>query len=93
MDLGLTRGLVLLVIELGDQIELIADAHVGHELAVLEDEAQQLQALARLWLLVHLSQVLVGIGDALLTGRQTQDSGGQERLSGKVVPPRRAFFR
>ena len=28
-NLGLTRGLVLLTLELGDQLELIADAHVG----------------------------------------------------------------
>lgn len=28
-DLGLTRGLVLLTLELGDQLELIADTHVG----------------------------------------------------------------
>ena len=72
-ELRLTRGLVLLVPELGDQFELIADAHVGHELVVLVDEAQQLQALARLRLLVHLSQVLVGIGDVPLTDRQKQD--------------------
>lgn len=33
-DLGLTRGLVLLTLELGDQLELIADAYVGVGLSV-----------------------------------------------------------
>ena len=92
-DLDLTRGLVLLTLELGDQLELIADTHVGHELVVLENEAQQLQALARPLLLAHLGQVRVGDGDAPLVGREQQDIGGQEKLSGNVVPPHRAFFR
>ena len=39
-DLGLTRGLVLVALELSDQLELIADAHVGQELVVLEDKTQ-----------------------------------------------------
>lgn len=92
-DLGLTRGLVLLTLELGDQLELIADTRVRQELVVLEDKAQQLQALARPLLLVHLCQVRVGDGDAPLVGREQQDIGGQEKLSGNVVPPHRAFFR
>lgn len=85
-DLGLTRGLVLLTLELGEQLELIADTHVGQELVVLEDKAQQLQALARPLLLAHLGQVRVGDGDAPLVGREQQDIGGQEKLSGNVVP-------
>ena len=40
-NLGLTRGLVLLTLELGDQLELIADTHVGQELVILEDKTQQ----------------------------------------------------
>ena len=92
-DLGLTRGLVLFTLELGDQLELIADTRVRQELVVLEDKAQQLQALARPLLLVHLCQVRVGDGDAPLVGREQQDIGGQEKLSGNVVPPHRAFFR
>ena len=92
-DLDLTRGLVLLTLELGDQLELIADTHVGQELVVLEDETQQLQALARPLLLAHLGQVQVGDGDAPLVGREQQGIGGQEKLSGNVVPPHRAFFR
>jgi len=39
-DLGLTRGLFLAALVLGDQLELIADADVGQELVVLEDKAQ-----------------------------------------------------
>ena len=85
-DLGLTRGLVLLTLELGEQLELIADTHVGQELVVLEDKAQQLQALARPLLLAHLGQVRVGDGDAPLVGREQQDIGGQEKLSENVVP-------
>ena len=92
-DLDLTRGLVLLTLELGDQLELIADTHVGQELVVLEDETQQLQALARPLLLAHLGQVQVGDGDMPLVGREQQGIGGQEKLSGNVVPPHRAFFR
>lgn len=46
-DLGLTRGLVLFTLELGDQLELISDTRVRQELVLLEDKAQQLQALAR----------------------------------------------
>lgn len=84
--LGLTRGLVLLVLELRGQFELIADAHVGHELVVLEDRAQQFQALARPLLLAHLGQVRVGDGYAPLVGREQQDIGGQVKLSGNVVP-------
>lgn len=84
--LGLTRGLVLLVLELRGQFELIADAHVGQELVVLEDRAQQFQALARPLLLAHLGQVRVGDGDAPLVGREQQDIGGQVKLSGNVVP-------
>ena len=72
--LGLTRGLVLLVLELRGQFELIADAHVGQELVVLEDRAQQFQALARPLLLAHLGQVRVGDGDAPLVGREQQAS-------------------
>ena len=68
-DLGLTCGLVLLALELRDQLELIADAHVGEQLVVLEDEAQQLQALARPLLLAELREVLAGDGDASLVGR------------------------
>lgn len=67
-DLGLTRGLVLLALELGDQLELIADTHVGQELVVLEDKTQQLQALARPLLLAHLCEVLACDGDASLVG-------------------------
>lgn len=63
-DLGLTRGLVLFTLELGDQLELIADTHVGQELVVSEDKTLQLQALARPLLLAHLGQVRVGDGDA-----------------------------
>ena len=92
-DLGLTRGLVLFPLELGDQLELIADTRVRQELVVLEDKAQQLQALARPLLLAHLGQVRVGDGDAPLVGREQQDIGGQEKLSENVVPPHRAFFR
>lgn len=77
-DLGLTRGLVLLALELGDQLELISDMHVGQELVVLENEAQQLQALARPQLLAYLGQVRVGDGDASLVGREQRDIGGQE---------------
>ena len=40
MDLGLTRGLVPLALELGDQLELISDTRVRQELVVLEDKAQ-----------------------------------------------------
>ena len=92
-DLGLTRGLVLFTLDLGDQLELIADTRVRQELVVLEDKAQQLQALARPLLLAHLGQVRVGDGDAPLVGREQQDIGGQEKLSENVVPPHRAFFR
>ena len=92
-DLGLTRGLVLLALELRDQLELIADTHVGQELVVLENEAQQLQALACPLLLAQLCEVLAGDGDASLVGREQRDIGGQEKLSGNVVPPHRAFFR
>lgn len=60
---------------------------------VLEDEAQQLEALACPLLLAQLGEVLADDGGAPLVGREQQDSGGQEKLSGKVVPPRRAFFR
>lgn len=77
-DLGLTLGLVLLALELRHQLELIADAHVGEQLVVLEDEAQQLQALARPLLLAELREVLAGDGDAPLVGREQQDIGGQE---------------
>lgn len=69
-DLGLTCGLVLLTLELGDQLELIADTHVGQELVVLEDETQQLQALARPLLLAQLCEVLACDGDVPLVGRQ-----------------------
>ena len=93
MDLGLTCGLVPLALELGDQLELISDTRVRQELVVLEDKAQQLQALARPLLLAHLGQVRVGDGDAPLVGREQQDIGGQEKLYGNVVPPHRAFFR
>lgn len=92
-DLGLTRGLVLLTLELGDQLELIADTHVGQELVVLEDKTQELQALARPLLLAQLREVLAGDRDAPLVGREQQDIGGQEKLSENVVPPYRAFFR
>ena len=92
-DLGLTRGLVLFTLELGEQLELISDTRVRQELVVLEDKTQELQALARPLLLVHLSQVRVGDRDAPLVGREQQDIGGQEKLSGNVVPPHRAFFR
>ena len=86
-DLGLTCGLVLLPLELGDELELIADAHVGEQLVVLEDEAQQLQALARPLLLAELGQLLAGDGDAPLVGRQQQTRNGQERrLSGTRRP-------
>ena len=86
-DLGLTCGLVLLPLELGDELELIADAHVGEQLVVLEDEAQELQALARPLLLAELGQVLAGDGDAPLVGRQQQTRNGQERrLSGTRRP-------
>lgn len=53
---------------------------------VLEDEAQQLEALACPLLLAQLGEVLAGDGGAPLVGREQQDSGGQEKLSGKVVP-------
>ena len=92
-DLGLTRGLVLLALELRDQLKLIADTHVGQELVVLEDKAQQPQALACPLLLAHLGKVRVGDGDASLVCREQRDIGGQEKLSGNVVPPHRAFFR
>lgn len=69
-DLGLTHGLVLLTLELRDQLELIADTHVGQELVVLENEAQQLQALARPQLLAQLGEVLACGGDASLVGRE-----------------------
>ena len=65
-DLGLTRGLVLLALDLCDQLELIADTHVGQELVVLENEAQQLQALACPLLLAHLGQV--GVDERRLKG-------------------------
>lgn len=86
MDLGLTRGLVPLALELGDQLELISDTRVRQELVILEDEAQRLQALARPLCLAHLGQVLAGDGDAPLVGREQQDSDGQEKLSENVVP-------
>ena len=54
---------------------------------VLEDEAQQLEALACPLLLAQLGEVLADDGGAPLVGREQQDSGGQEKLSGKVVPP------
>lgn len=92
-DLGLMLSLVLLALELRDELELIADVHVRQELVVLEDEDQQLQALACPLLLAHRGQVRVGDGDAPLVGREQQDIGGQEKLSGNVVPPHRAFFR
>lgn len=86
-DLGLARGLVLLTLELGDQLELIADTHVGQELVVLEDKTQQLQALARPLLLAQLCEVLACDGDAPLVGRQQQASDRQEcRLSGTGGP-------
>ena len=53
---------------------------------VLEDKAQQPQALARPLLLAHLGKVRVGDGDAPLVGREQQDIGGQVKLSGNVVP-------
>ncbi len=53
---------------------------------VPENEAQQLQALARPLLLAQLGEVLAGDGDAPLVGRKQQDIGGQEKLSGNVVP-------
>ena len=68
-DLGLTCGLVLLTLELRDQLELIADTHVGQELVILEDKTQQLQALARPLLLAQLREVLVGDRDTPLVGR------------------------
>ena len=92
-DLGLTRGLVLLALDLCDQLELISDTRVRQELVVLEDKAQQPQALACPLLLAHLGKVRVGDGDASLVCREQQGIGGQEELSGNVVPPRRAFFR
>lgn len=92
-DLGLTRGLVLLALELCDQLELIADTHVGQELVVLQNEAQQLQALACPQLLAQLGEVLACDGDASFVGREQRDIGGQEKLSGNVVSPHRAFFR
>lgn len=90
---GLTFGLVFLPLELRDELELSSDTHVKQELVVLEGKAQQLQALARLLLLAEMREVLAGNGDAPLVGRQQQDIRGQEKLSGNVVPPRRAFFR
>lgn len=60
---------------------------------VLEDKVQQPQALACPLLLAHLGKVRVGDGDASLVCREQQGIGGQEELSGNVVPPRRAFFR
>ena len=82
-DLVLTRGLILLTLELGDQLELIADTHVGQELVILEDEAQELQALARPLLLAQLREVLACDGDTPLVGRQQQARNGQQRrLSG-----------
>lgn len=92
-DLGLARSLVLLTLELRDQLELIADTHVGQELVILEDKTQQLQALARPLLLAQLREVLAGDGDAPLVGREQRDIGGQEKLSGNVVAPHGAFFR
>lgn len=86
-DLGLTRGLVLLTLELGDQLELIADTHVGQELVILEDKTQQFQALARPLLLAQLREVLACDGDAPLVGRQEQTRNGQQRrLSGTRGP-------
>ena len=86
-DLGLTRGLVLLALELGDQLELIADAHVGGQLVILEDKTQELQPLARPLLLAQLREVLACDGDAPLVGRQQQTRNGQERrLSGTRGP-------
>lgn len=86
-DLGLALGLVLLALELGDQLELIADAHVGEQLVILEDEAQELQPLARPLLLAQLGEVLACDGDAPLVGRQQQASDRQERrLSGTRGP-------
>ena len=78
--------LCLSALKLRDELELIADTHVGQELVILEDEAQRLQALARPLRMVHLGQVLAGDGDAPLVGREQQDSDGQEKLSGNVVP-------
>lgn len=92
-ELGLTRGLVLLTLELRDQLELITDTHVRQELVILEDKTQQLQALARPLLLAQLCEVLACDGDTPLVGREQRDIGGQEKLSGNVVPPHRAFFR
>ena len=60
---------------------------------VLENDAQQLQALARPQLLAQLGEVLACDGDASLVRREQRDIGGQEKLSGNVVPPHRAFFR
>ena len=77
-DLGLTRGLALFTLELGDQLELIADTHVGQELVVSEDKTLQLQALARPLLLAQLGEVLACDGDASLVGREQRDIGGQE---------------
>ena len=86
-DLGLTRGLVLLTLELGYQLELIADTHVGQELVILEDKTQQLQALARPLLLAQLREVLACDGDAPVVGRQQQTRNGQQRrLSGTRGP-------
>ena len=54
---------------------------------VLEDEAQQLQALACPLLLAELREVLAGDGDASLVGRQQQARDGQQRrLSGTGRP-------
>ena len=59
----------------------------------MEDKTQELQALARPLLLAQLREVLAGDRDAPLVGREQRDIGGQEELSGNVVPPHRAFFR
>ena len=86
-NLGLTCGLVLLALELGDQLELITDAHVGQELVVLEDKTQQLQALARPLLLAQLGEVLAGDRDTPLAGGQQKASDRQERrLTGTRGP-------
>ena len=84
---------VLLALELGNQFKLVADPHVGQQLVILEDEAEELQTLARPLPLAQLGEVLACDGDASLVGREQRDIGGQEKLSGNVVPPHRAFFR
>ena len=45
---------------------------------VLEDKAQQLQALARPLLLAEMREVLAGDGDAPFVGRQQQARDGQQ---------------